>query len=160
CFAAAAALQMRLDRVHALNQASYFEARRARDIASVTGAALDRMANLGRAFADGGEITTPDAVRNIAVFSNYGSLTATLTGTTAFIHVSKDLLSATSNTPVLIADAGLATMIFKDGARKIAVTFDTHALAPASLTDGASVTTTGGMSLLGVPVAGSAVNAG
>ena len=159
CFAAAAALQMRLDRVHALNQASYFEARRARDIASVTGAALDRMANLGRAFADGSKITTPDAVRNIAVFSNYGSLTATLTGTTAFIHVPKDLLSAAGNAPVLIADAGLATMIFRDGARNIAITFDTHALAPASLTEGAFVTTTSGMSLLGIPVASYAVNA-
>ena len=34
CFAAAAGLQMRGDRVHALAQARYFEARRAQDVAA------------------------------------------------------------------------------------------------------------------------------
>ena len=58
-FAAAAALQMRLDRVHALNQARYFEARRAHALAAVTGAALDRIAGLGHAFATGAAVTVP-----------------------------------------------------------------------------------------------------
>jgi signal transduction histidine kinase len=150
-FAAAAALQMRFDRVHALNQARYFEARRARDIAAVAGTALDRIADLGRASARGGMVSAPSGVRNIAVFSDDGRLMATLTGSSAFIHVSRELLAAARRTPALIADAGLAMMIFADGPRCIAITFDTRALAPDSLTAGASITATNGMSLIGVP---------
>ena len=42
CLALAALLQMRLDRVHALDQAALFEQARARDLAAVAGASLDR----------------------------------------------------------------------------------------------------------------------
>ena len=67
---------------------------------------------------------------------------------------------AARKAPVLIADAGLATMIFADGPHSVAITFDTHALAPDALTEGASIATAGGMSLLGLPAADSdAVNA-
>ena len=51
-FAAAALLQMRNDRLHALAQAEVFEAARAADIADVTGGALDRLAAVGRGFDD------------------------------------------------------------------------------------------------------------
>jgi signal transduction histidine kinase len=153
-FAAAAALQMRFDRVHALGQARYFEARRARDLAVVAGAALDRIAGLGRAFADGGAVTIPDGVRNIAVFSSDGRLITTLTGSTAFVHAPKELLGAARKTPALIADAGLAMIIFADGPRSVAMTFDTDALVPAALTEGASITAMNGMSLIGVPPSG------
>jgi signal transduction histidine kinase len=160
-FAAAAALQMRLDRVHALNQARYFEARRAHALAAVTGAALDRIAGLGHAFATGAAVTVPDGVRNVAVFSDDGRLIATLTGSSAFVHVSGELLAAARRTPALIADAGLAMMIFADGRRSVAITFDTRALAPAGLTDGAAITIANGMSLIGVPPPdGEAVDAG
>ena len=51
CFAAAALLQMRLDRSHALAQAAVFEQERAGVIARVTGQTLDRYARLGSVFA-------------------------------------------------------------------------------------------------------------
>src|SRR5947208_949102 len=50
-FAAASALQMRLDRLHAMNQASYFEARRANDLAAVVESNLGRIEAEGAAFA-------------------------------------------------------------------------------------------------------------
>ena len=50
-FAAASALQMRFDRVHALNQTAYFEAHRANDIAAVGANNLDGIEAQGRAFA-------------------------------------------------------------------------------------------------------------
>jgi signal transduction histidine kinase len=149
-FAAAAALQMRFDRVHALGQATYFEGRRAHDIAAVTGAALDRIAGLGRAFANGRAVIAQDGVRNIAVFSDNGRLIATLTGSTTFVHVSSELLAAARRTPALIADSGLAMMIFAHGSRTIAITFDTRDLAPDGLTEGASITASNGMSLIGI----------
>ena len=51
CFAAAALLQMRLDRSHALAQAATFEHERAAAIATGAGQTLDRYARLGAVFA-------------------------------------------------------------------------------------------------------------
>src|SRR3569832_1974899 len=51
CFAAAALLQMRLDRSHALAQATTFEQERTRTLARTTGQTLDRYARLGAVFA-------------------------------------------------------------------------------------------------------------
>jgi len=51
CFAAAALLQMRLDRSHALAQATTFEHERSGALARATGQALDRYARLGAVFA-------------------------------------------------------------------------------------------------------------
>ena len=149
-FAAAAALQMRLDRVHALNQASYFDARRAQDIASVIAAALDRIAERGRAFADGGGGERPPGwLRNIAVFDGAGAATSTLTGTTAFVNLPGDVLAAARRDRILIGDNGLAAVAFAYGDRVVAIGFDTNSLAPASLLDGAAITTTHGALLAG-----------
>ena len=49
-FAAAGALQMRFDRVEAFHQASYFEAKRANEIAAVVETSLARHEQLGRQF--------------------------------------------------------------------------------------------------------------
>src|SRR3954471_21376905 len=51
CFAAAALLQMRLDRTHALAQAASFERQRAGAIAIAAGQTLDRYARMGAVFA-------------------------------------------------------------------------------------------------------------
>src|SRR6185369_2273373 len=51
CFAAAALLQMRLDRSHALAQAAGFERERVAAIAAAAGQTLDRYARLGAVFA-------------------------------------------------------------------------------------------------------------
>ena len=51
-FVSAAVIQMRLDRMHALDQASAMEARRAQELAADYAATLDRYAALGTAFAN------------------------------------------------------------------------------------------------------------
>ena len=51
CFAAAALLQMRLDRNHALAQATAFEHKRIQALARTTGLTLDRYARLATLFA-------------------------------------------------------------------------------------------------------------
>src|SRR5258708_223418 len=91
-FAAAAALQMRFDRVHALSQAAFFEAARARDIAAVVTASLDRIENIGRAFADGAKPGTAPPLRNIAVFDANGRILSTFASDTRFVRVSARLL--------------------------------------------------------------------
>src|SRR4051812_30990913 len=60
-FAAATFLSMRMDRLHALNQAGLFEQARAQDIAAMAGAGLDRLAAAGVFYADhpGSEFTMP-----------------------------------------------------------------------------------------------------
>ncbi len=151
-FAAAAVLQMRFDRVHALNQAGYFEARRAGDIAAVIGAALDRTESRGRAFADGNADRHPPGwLRNIAVFDAAGMAVSTLSGTTAFVHLPQDVIAQARVRRVLVGDNGLATIAFAHGARVVAVAFDTASLAPAALLDGAAITTTRGATLTGDP---------
>jgi hypothetical protein len=82
-FAAAAALQMRNDRAHALAQAEYFEARRAGDVAAAVESNLDRIASLGRAFAGGKEVREAahlSGVRNIMVFDRNRAPIARLWG--------------------------------------------------------------------------------
>src|SRR6185312_4475743 len=91
-FAAAAALSMRFDRVHALNQASFFEERRARDIAAVVSVALDRMEASGRAFADGTLIAAPEGVRNMAVYAPDGTAVSTLAGTRVFVRLPHEVV--------------------------------------------------------------------
>ena len=77
-FAAAAILSMRLDRAHALNQAGQFEQVRAADLAEITGASLDRIAQAGLGFARNPDARASDpAIRNIAIFRN-GVQTAAL----------------------------------------------------------------------------------
>ncbi|MGZ5961789.1 MAG: hypothetical protein ACXWLE_11985, partial [Rhizomicrobium sp.] len=83
-FAAAALMQMRNDRLHALAQAEYFETRRAGDVAAAAEANLDRIAALGRAFADGKQVSDAAAasgIRTITVFDTTG-----LGGTGALAH--------------------------------------------------------------------------
>lgn len=151
-FAAAAALQMRLDRTHALNQAAYFEARRAGDIAAVIATSLDRIERLGRVFADG-ELGSgvPAGLRNIAVFAPDGTAISTLTGTTSFVRLPHDVLAAARRRRVLIGDHSLATLVSAYGDDVVAVAFDTQSLAPAQLTADAALTTPRDMTLMGSP---------
>src|ERR1700744_2285260 len=69
CFAAAAVLAMRLDHSHALDQATHFEQARPPDLAGGGGAALNRFAATGLAFArNPGARAADPAIRNIAIF--------------------------------------------------------------------------------------------
>jgi signal transduction histidine kinase len=157
-FAAASALQMRFDRVHSLNQASYFETRRANDIAAVVESNLDRIKAQGIAFAaDPLAKHTPAAIRNIAVYDGAGFATATLTGTTAFVRIPRDVLHAAHTKKILIGGDGVATIIAPHGTDVIAVAFDAHTLAPPALIDNAAIITNSGMPLLGTVVPNAAI---
>ena len=75
-FAAAAGLQMRLDRLHALNQATIFEQRQVSDAAPEVGAALNRMQQIALLFAEGkwsdeAAAAAPE-ISNISVFEPDG----------------------------------------------------------------------------------------
>jgi signal transduction histidine kinase len=127
-FAAAAILSMRLDRAHALNQAGQFEQVRAADLAEITGASLDRIAQAGLGFARNPDARASDpAIRNIAIFRN-SAQTAALKP-----------LSALPPQPVFSGDrtvfnfgpeTGLA---MRDGDSIITVLFDPNVLAPGSV---------------------------
>ena len=80
CFAAAALLQMRLDRAHALAEAAKFERQRAAALAVTTAATLDRYARLGQIFAAAPQQyrsadlgRAEPAIRDIAVWAPDGS---------------------------------------------------------------------------------------
>jgi len=149
-FAAASALQMRLDRVHALNQAAYFEQLRANDIAAVVGSNLDGIEAQGRAFAADPFVKhAPIGVRNIAVYDSAGFATATLTGTTAFVNLPSDVIATARGQKLLIAGTSVATAVFAGGGNVIAVAFDTASLAPAALLDKAAIQTAQGLQILG-----------
>ena len=140
-FAAAALLQMRNDRIHALAQAQVFEAARARDVAAVAAGAFDRIATVGRAFADGKTIDgRAEGITGITVFDAAGLALATEgSGQT----VPRDALGSRR--------AGLyppAVMTVPDAGRTIAITFDPRALVPARLLARSAITLPGGQPLL------------
>lgn len=158
-FAAASALQMRFDRVHALNQAAYFEQQRARDIAAVVASNLDRIGTQGRAFAaDPLARQATVGVRNIAVYDAAGFATATLTGTTAFVNLPSDVVAAARTQRLLIAGSGMATAVFAAGGNVIAVAFDSTSLAPTTVLDKTAIQTLHGATILGA-VSGDTVQA-
>ena len=127
-FAAAAVLSLRLDRAHALNQAAYFEAARAADLAAVAGAALDRLSAAGLAFARNPETRLADpAIRNIAVFRD-GRLASALKPLTALPP--QPAFKGTRSIFHFGPETGLA---FRDDGSVVTVLFDPAALAPGSL---------------------------
>jgi signal transduction histidine kinase len=126
-FAACAVLQMRADRAHALDQASHFQQIRAADIAQAVGAALDRDAAMGRAFADSPlQYRSADlgqaapAIRDIAVWDSSGRQIARLDAT------ARTPLAA----PAFTGDRALlaGAVAFRHRGKLVAVLFD-----PASL---------------------------
>jgi len=144
-FAAAAALQMRNDRTHALAQAEYFETRRAGDVAAAAGASLSRIAALGRAFADGrdvGAIAQASGVSNITLFDRTGLALTSLPGMAA-IGVSADALRA--NAPTITAPS---TLTFAHGNRIVAVAFDPRALVPVRMLERVALTLPDGTVLI------------
>jgi signal transduction histidine kinase len=137
CFAAAALVQMRLDRDHALNQATAFARMHAADQAKAAGATLDRFARMGTVFAGSpqqyrsAELGRAEpAIRDIAVFDAKGVLLSRLNATadTAFAT------PVFTGTRALIP-GGLA--VHKNG-QTIAVLFDSKILAGTGPRPGAT----------------------
>jgi len=84
-FAGAALLQMRLDRIHALNQAEAAQAARSGGIAMGIGRTFGRYARMAQVFADSPQLfrsaelgRAEPAIRDIAVYDGGGALTAHL----------------------------------------------------------------------------------
>ena len=127
-FAAAALLQMRNDHVHALAQARVFESDRAAGAAAAVGASFDRMAALGRAFADGRTVEgAADGVTNITVYDTSGLAIATQ-NSLAGRALPPDALTA--GRPRVLSPG---TLVFPYGEKVVALDFDPRSLVPARL---------------------------
>jgi signal transduction histidine kinase len=158
-FAAAGALQMRHDELEATRQASYFETKRAGEIAAVAAASLSRFKQFGEAFADGrlpaAAIGAQPGLRAIAVADSSGLVLAQA-------GESLDMASAAElarSGPVVLGMGERTLLAFADQGKLIAVAFDGAALAPGALLDGANLIGTRGSHLVGRGFAGQAVRA-
>ncbi|HEY5347968.1 MAG TPA: HAMP domain-containing sensor histidine kinase, partial [Rhizomicrobium sp.] len=135
-FAAVTILQMRLDRSHALAQAQYFEKRRAADLAALAASGLDRLAQLGRDYADDPQPgSAAPGIRNIAVFDSGGASVAVLKGDAADIPPLPPSVFAGRKT--LLPPSILA---FAYRGLEVAVSFDPSVLAPSSMLTRAALT--------------------
>jgi signal transduction histidine kinase len=161
-FVSAAVIQMRLDRMHALSQASLIEARRARETASDLGTVLDGYAALGSAFANAqlnAETSAAlseaggAALENIAVLDGTGHLLFEMK------RAPKDILPldaatlarASSGRAVRAAAAGRSLLLaFPDDGRIVLVQLARADLLPAAGTaDDLLATDTGALLMLG-----------
>ncbi|HSS13050.1 MAG TPA: HAMP domain-containing sensor histidine kinase [Rhizomicrobium sp.] len=125
CFTAAALLQMRLDRSHALAQAATFENARVQMVAREAGQTLDRYARLGAVFASSPQqyrsadlSRAEPTIRDIAVWDARGNRLARFQADT-----NAPLPRPQFAGPRTSFAGGLA---FRDGGRTIAVLFDPH----------------------------------
>ncbi len=124
---AAAAVQMRLDRIHALRQAEGFHRARAVGIAFGTGRALDRYASMGTVFADSPQLyrsadlaRAEPAITDIAVFGANGEIQSHL-----FANLPEPLLPRFSSARMAVS----GMLAFRDDARTIVVAFVPSSLA-------------------------------
>src|ERR1051326_2327765 len=141
-FICAAVIQMRLDRMHALDQATAIESRRAQELAADFASALDRYAALGTAFANA-EINVETsaalseaggpALQNIAVLGGTGALLFEMK------RVPKDLLPlsdhsiarALTGRIAFSADSGKSIVLaFAESGRVVLVQLATKELFP------------------------------
>ncbi|HJW41632.1 MAG TPA: HAMP domain-containing sensor histidine kinase [Rhizomicrobium sp.] len=127
-FAGAALLQMRNDRIHALAQARVFETDRAAGAAAAIGASFDRMAALGRDFADGKTVDgAANGITNITVYDASGLVLATQDSFASRAPPPDALSGATPR--VLLP----GTLVFAYGEKIVALDFDPRSVVPATL---------------------------
>ena len=142
-FGAAAFLQMQNDKLHALQQAQYYEAERAQDVAAAAGASFDRLAALGRAFADGQTVGgAADGVRNISVFDTNGLAQASLKNDQADTLPPEALSSGARG----VFAPNTLTFPYQD--KIVAVDFDPRTLLPARLLARAALTAKSGTAIV------------
>jgi signal transduction histidine kinase len=147
-FAGAAVVQMRLDRMHAMDQAAMFTGRRASEIATDLSTTLNRFQALGTAFANATESAETgaalseaggNALANIAVLDAHGQLLSELkSAPKGFLPLDPVLLSQAWNERVVIpsADGRTMTIAFASNGHVIAMQLNTAALMPnASMED-------------------------
>ena len=128
CFAAAALLQMRMDRSHALAQASVFERERAVTMARATAQTLDRYARLGSVFAASPQqyrsadlARAEPAIADIMVWNADGSPQARFDAAAETPFPEPSFAG-----PRTLVPGGMA---FRDKGQVIAVLFDRRSLA-------------------------------
>lgn len=161
-FAAAAAIQMRLDRSRALDQAAYLESRRAAQVATDFSATLERYVALGAAFANStGTAETSAALsevggvalRNIAILSRDGQLLYEMkSNPSAFLPLPATAWAdALRHRAILPSRDGQTTIIaFATGAKIVAMQLDMHAIVqPASMEETVIATRDGQLLALG-----------
>jgi signal transduction histidine kinase len=156
-FAAAGALQMRFERTQAMQQAAYFEAQRARDIAAVVEANLNRYERIGRALAaqetpDG---ALPVGIRGIAVANRHGVTERTSGEAINMMALAEPALDG----PVVLGTAQRTTLAMRYGEEVVAVSFDSASLVPPALTSDCEVIGTAGSLLAGTPTGTDAATA-
>ena len=146
--AAAAILQMRLDRTRALSQAQYFETQRANDILTIAETELDRIADAGRAYADGATTAPPPAVKNIALIDSSGRWISSLHGTVVDFPDLPIGFAARAAHEYRLSGSLLA---FPFGKNVIAVSYDPRGLVPRGILRRASLRDSAGNTLLAGP---------
>ena len=161
-FASAAAIQMRLDRARALDQAAYLESRRAAQVATDFSATLERYVALGSAFANStGTAETSAALsevggmalRNIAILSRNGDLQYEMkSNPSAFLPLPATAWAdALRHRAILPSRDGQTTIIaFATGEKIVAMQLDMRAIVqPASMEETVIATRDGQLLALG-----------
>ena len=152
CFAAVGTIQMQRDRIAAAHQAAYFENRRAGEIAAVASASLTRFKRMGEAFAAGNPVGTEPDLRGVAIADRAGQLQKQ-TGEAIDMASAAELAASG---PVVLGMGERTLLAFVEGDRLIAVSFDSTALVPQALMDGAMLSGTRGTALAGHGLQGDA----
>ena len=159
-FASAGAIQMRLDRMHAMTQAAAFDDRRAQEIATDLSSILDRYEALGTAFANAAPSAETSAalseaggrgLRNIAVLDDTGQLQFEMTGSPeGLLPLPPDTLASNARAVIPSATTHTMALVFRAGAHIVAMQIDPAALLPpASMEDSLVATPNGKVVALG-----------
>jgi signal transduction histidine kinase len=159
-FASAGAIQMRLDRMHAMTQAAAFGDRRAQEIATDLSSILDRYEALGTAFANAAPSAETSAalseaggrgLRNIAVLDDTGQLQFEMTGSPeGLLPLPPDALASNARAVIPSATARTMALVFRAGGHIVAMQIDPAALLPpASMEDSLVATPNGKVVALG-----------
>jgi signal transduction histidine kinase len=143
-FAAAAFIQMRNDRAHALSEAASFDDERAQELALDLGGELNRYAAIGAAFTNAANSAETSAalseaggtaLRNIAVLDLRGELQSELTSAAkGFLPLPPDTLdqALTGHAVAASRDGKSFAIVFNEGNHIVAVELDAKALLPSA----------------------------
>lgn len=152
-FAAAGALQFRLETANAGRQAAFFETKRAEDVAAMVAETLSRQRRVGRQFATGDIFSLPPDVKGIAIADALGKVSAASGETIPMAS----LAGLAIDHPVVIGGREATTIVFRDGIDIIAVSF--RPLVPATVLTNVEIAGTGAAGIAGAPIAGPTITA-
>src|SRR5579871_1232501 len=144
-FAAASALQMRIDRAHALAQAAQYEKRRANDLATFATLSLDRIESAANALLQGETPLLPPGVHTLALYDGEGIRLGAL-GDGTSIEAPPSLLSPARRHKVLSGNL----LAFPSGGDVAVAVIDTRALVPERLLENAGLFDARGEQLAGI----------